>query len=77
MLRGAHLEDLHLVHRRIGVVQHIVDGARQGVQVLAIDGGDEGAVQLVDQDAADLIGFLLALRDLLGQLRLVAVHIGG
>ena len=60
---GLDLQDRHLNHRGVGVIQHVIDGARQAMDILAVEGGDEGMVQLIDENAADLIRFGLELID--------------
>ena len=52
------LEDLHLADRAVAVVEDIVDGAGEGEDILAVERRDEGLVELIDQDAAGLIGCL-------------------
>ncbi len=65
---GGHAQRGHLLHRRLAIVQHIVDSAREGKYVLAVKGGDKGAVELVDQYAAYLVGLRLQHLDELGAL---------
>ena len=36
---GSHIQDRHLYYRRIGVIQHIINRPRQGVDILAVEGG--------------------------------------
>jgi hypothetical protein len=53
----------HLEH----VVDHVVELLGQGVDVLAVEGGDEGRVEPLDDGVDDLVAPVLALRDLVVQ----------
>ncbi|MGC4116176.1 MAG: hypothetical protein QM765_16685 [Myxococcales bacterium] len=63
---GLQAEEQHLVDGGVGVVEHVVDGAGEREQVLAVDGRDEGAVELVDEQPALLVALLLGLAHGLG-----------
>ena len=56
--RRLNLQDFHFVDGAVGIVNHIVDGAREGKDILAVERGDEGLVQLIDQDPAGFVGLL-------------------
>ena len=53
---GSHFEYLHFVHCAVGIVEHIVNGPGKGEYIFPVKGGDEGLIQLRDQDAPDFVG---------------------
>lgn len=58
MLVRLDLIDPQLLHRGPGVVRQIVHGGGQAEQVLPVNGGDEGAVDVLHQLPADGVRLL-------------------
>ncbi len=56
-----HLQDFHLAHGAVGIIEHIVDGPRKREDILPVKRGNEGFVQFVDQDAPGFIGIFFTL----------------
>ena len=56
MVVGLYVQDLHLFHGGIGIVHDVVDGPREGKDVLAVDGRHKGPVEVIDQNETPGLG---------------------
>ena len=52
----------------------MIDGVDDGVEILAIDGRDEGAVEIVEIAAGEIVTLVDEVPDALGFLRLVILE---
>ena len=72
------LEEAEVVGHLLGVVDHVVERGGELVDVLAVDRGDEGLVEALDDVVRDPVAVLLADQDVaseLAALREVAQHL--
>src|SRR2546421_165645 len=76
--RSLDLVEAHVVGDLLGVVDDVVERRGQLVDVLAVDRGDEGLVEALDDVVGDPVALLLADQDVprqVGALRVVAEHL--
>ena len=68
LCRVAHFVQPHALRRRLDVIHDVVEPGRDPVDVAAVDGRDERAVQHLQRALADLVGLVLDLPDAPGLL---------
>ena len=71
---GSDIENFHFVDGAVGIIEHIIDGARERKDILTVERRDEGLVQFIDQDAAGFIGFFFLCGQQLGRLRVMIIQ---
>ena len=70
-----HTQDFHFIHGGISIVYDVINGPREGEDILTVNRSDKGTQQFVDQNASDLIGLFLSHHDFLGDRWILFVHI--
>src|SRR4030043_660413 len=55
MFISLNLINFHFIHRGVRIVHDIIDGPREGVDILSIQGGDECLVQFFNKDSSQFI----------------------
>ena len=58
MIVGRDIVDTGFLHRGPGVISQIIDGGRETVQVVPVNGSDESTVDIVHQFPANIVRFL-------------------